>query len=379
MSGRNLTFIYSEEQIEEIGQQLPQNIQTCRSRIEEIDQQLEQYNDLIKQLDDKIRRADSLIAERCRDQPDLSSFVSEPLSVNCTTVTGRRSSNEDEEVATIVRVDGQQRYQFLGVFDGHGGIDAASYCKQQLLKKLIDTKFIGFGQLGLALQEAIIQTDQAYCEQTDKGQVGTTVACCLIDLKRGLVVAANSGDARVLIKTKSSIYTTVDHKPSDERERARLRDNFNTGVFDFGGVMRVNGTLAVSRAIGDLDFKIYGVLALPQIYEEIQYSDVNFVVVACDGMWDVISNEEAVQAVESCITGKVVGDSDVAKAVFAYFNDDLEEGDKILKSESDPAELESLKVNKKDITGKISQSLVRAAFVKNSQDNITCIVAIVDK
>ena len=40
-------------------------------------------------------------------------------------------------------------------------------------------------------------------------------------------------------------------------------------MHEFGGVMRVNGQLAVSRAIGDLDFKIFGVLSLPQIYQEI--------------------------------------------------------------------------------------------------------------
>jgi len=55
--------------------------------------------------------------------------------------------------------------------------------------------------------------------------------------------------------------------------------------------MRVNGNLAVSRSIGDLEFKIFGVLALPQAYPEIRYDDVEFAIVACDGLWDVITNE----------------------------------------------------------------------------------------
>ena len=65
--------------------------------------------------------------------------------------------------------------------------------------------------------------------------------------------------------------------------------------------MRVNGTLAVSRAIGDLDYKIYGVLALPEVYDEIAQDDVEFIVLACDGLWDVVSNKEVVDIVKSCV------------------------------------------------------------------------------
>lgn len=84
---------------------------------------------------------------------------------------------------------------------------------------------------------------------------------------------------------------TTDHKPGSPDEQKRLKDNFNTEVYEFGGVMRVNGQLAVSRAIGDIDYKIYGVLSLPQSYDEIPLDDVDFIVVACDGMWDVLSSE----------------------------------------------------------------------------------------
>ena len=58
--------------------------------------------------------------------------------------------------------------------------------------------------------------------------------------------------------------------------------------------MRVNGTLAVSRAVGDLDYKIYGVLALPEIYDEVNVDNIEFIITACDGLWDVVTNEEAV-------------------------------------------------------------------------------------
>lgn len=82
-----------------------------------------------------------------------------------------------------MRVDGVQKYQFFAVFDGHGGIDAATFCKSKLMHNLMDGPIIETGQLGLALQQAIIDTDQQYCDIPDqKGSVGTTAACLLVDL-----------------------------------------------------------------------------------------------------------------------------------------------------------------------------------------------------
>ena len=62
---KNITYIYSQEQIKEITDQLPVNLQTCKQRIAEIDNQINQYDALIQQLEAKIQKADSLINDRC--------------------------------------------------------------------------------------------------------------------------------------------------------------------------------------------------------------------------------------------------------------------------------------------------------------------------
>lgn len=122
---------------------------------------------------------------------------------------------------------------------------------------------------------------------------------------------ANTGDARVVIQMKNGEYRqTTDHKPNSEEEQRRLRENFNTEVYEFGGIMRVNGQLAVSRAIGDIDYKIYGVLSLPQIYDEVDLKRVDFIVVACDGMWDVLQTEQVTQIVQFCLGRDVQLDPD---------------------------------------------------------------------
>lgn len=79
-----------------------------------------------------------------------------------------------------------------------------------------------------------------------------------------VLFTANAGDARILYNNKTQVYAaTVDHKPSSAAERARIEaaGSFVSVVF---GVARVAGQLAVSRAIGDADYKQFGVTAEPE-------------------------------------------------------------------------------------------------------------------
>jgi serine/threonine protein phosphatase PrpC len=121
------------------------------------------------------------------------------------------------------------------------------------------------------------------------------------------LICANTGDSRAVAyvngKTEPMSY---DHKPTNQGERDRILKA--ESFVDFG---RVNGTLAVSRAFGDLSYKkcskvppeAQAVTALPEIKRYViqpnEYSTNNFsfLLLACDGIWDVMSNEQATQYV----------------------------------------------------------------------------------
>jgi protein phosphatase 1B len=101
-----------------------------------------------------------------------------------------------------------------------------------------------------------------------------------------------STDGRILLATK-------DHKPSDQAERQRIQEAGGTVL-----IQRVNGSLAVSRALGDFEYKNNPnrrpdqQLVSPE--PEVTYfprsnkqdEQIAFIVLACDGIWDVITNEE---------------------------------------------------------------------------------------
>lgn len=137
-------------------------------------------------------------------------------------------------------------------------------------------------------------------QQPEQVQAGCTA---VVALKKGNeLYVANAGDSRgVLSRDGQAIALSEDHKPAQQTERDRI---IKAGGFvsDIGGVTRVNGNLNLSRAIGDLKYK--GNTNLPAKDQIISaHPDVKkitltpqdrFFVLACDGVWDVMTNQEVV-------------------------------------------------------------------------------------
>ena len=121
------------------------------------------------------------------------------------------------------------------------------------------------------------------------------------------VVFANCGDSRALLSRNGGqiAFATADHKPYNDSEKSRI-ENAGGSVI----IQRVNGSLAVSRALGDFDYKrVAGlpcteqpVSAEPELTCIERCPDDEFLVLACDGIWDVMSNQEVVDFVRYRLT-----------------------------------------------------------------------------
>ncbi|KLO19471.1 protein phosphatase 2C [Schizopora paradoxa] len=109
---------------------------------------------------------------------------------------------------------------------------------------------------------------------------------------RRILYTANAGDARaVLCREGKAIRLTYDHKGSDKQEAKRIMD---AGGFVMSG--RVNGVLAVTRSLGDSSMKDY-VVGSPYTTETELGSGDEFLIIACDGLWDVTSDQQAVDLI----------------------------------------------------------------------------------
>ncbi|KMZ66536.1 putative protein phosphatase 2C 59 [Zostera marina] len=207
---------------------------------------------------------------------------------------GKRSSMEDFLDTRIDVVDGETVGLF-GVFDGHGGARVAEYVKHNLFNNLIkhpkfstDTKS--------AIVDAYRHTDSELlkieCNQSK--DAGSTSSTAILMGRRLLV--ANVGDSRAVIsRDGNAIAVTRDHKPNQSDERRRIEAA--GGFVMWAGTWRVGGVLAVSRAFGDKLLKRY-VIADPEIQEEVIDKSLEFLIIASDGLWDVVSNEEAVALIK---------------------------------------------------------------------------------
>ncbi|KAI8547682.1 hypothetical protein RHMOL_Rhmol07G0215000 [Rhododendron molle] len=207
---------------------------------------------------------------------------------------GKRASMEDFYETRIDGVDGEIVGLF-GVFDGHGGARAAEYVKQNLFSNLIShPKFISDTKSAIA--DAYSHTDSEFLksENTQNRDAGSTASTAILVGDRLLV--ANVGDSRAVIcRGGNAIAVSRDHKPDQTDERQRIEDA--GGFVMWAGTWRVGGVLAVSRAFGDRLLKQY-VVADPEIQEEKVDSSLEFLILASDGLWDVVTNEEAVAIVK---------------------------------------------------------------------------------
>jgi len=110
-----------------------------------------------------------------------------------------------------------------------------------------------------------------------------------------ILYTANIGDARIVIGRKGKAERlTVDHKASDPEEGKRITDS--------GGALfnkKIGGTLAVSRAFGDTELKRWGLIAEPYTRKTNVEDGDSHLIVACDGLWDVCGDQEAIDLISS--------------------------------------------------------------------------------
>ncbi|KAL4420687.1 hypothetical protein ABPG75_010343 [Micractinium tetrahymenae] len=127
--------------------------------------------------------------------------------------------------------------------------------------------------------------------------VGTTAVVALVGSR--MIYVANCGDSRaVLCRSGGALPLTDDHKAAREDETARVEAA--GGQILFWNGVRVMGLLAVSRAIGDHSLRPY-VIAEPEVTIVARHPSDEVLVMASDGLWDVMSNQEAVTLAKKCL------------------------------------------------------------------------------
>eukprot|EP01103_Thecamoeba_quadrilineata_P000073 TRINITY_DN10055_c0_g1_i1.p1 TRINITY_DN10055_c0_g1~~TRINITY_DN10055_c0_g1_i1.p1 ORF type:complete len:937 (+),score=204.98 TRINITY_DN10055_c0_g1_i1:130-2940(+) len=191
---------------------------------------------------------------------------------------------------------------YFGLFDGHGGSHAAIFASQHFHRILLDSLNLQH-DIESAIAQSFRTADLMLLEFFKKNtsmdlesRACCGTACLIVLIVKSVIYAANLGDSRAILCSKGKVIRlTEDHKPLEREEAARIRDA--------GGVVlssgRVNGLLSVSRALGDFHLKPFGISSVPSLCSRFITPDDEFIIMACDGLWDVISEETAVEIVKT--------------------------------------------------------------------------------
>lgn len=207
---------------------------------------------------------------------------------------------------------------FFGVYDGHGGSQVANYCRDRIhlalaeeigsIKDDVEDNRHGLwenaftscfqkvdDEIGGEVSRGIIEGNADVSDVSDASlepiapeTVGSTAVVALICSSH--IIVANCGDSRaVLCRGKEPIALSVDHRPNREDEYARIEASGGK-VIQWNG-HRVFGVLAMSRSIGDRYLKPW-IIPEPEVMMVPRAREDDCLILASDGLWDVMTNEE---------------------------------------------------------------------------------------
>ncbi|PRP80226.1 hypothetical protein PROFUN_12112 [Planoprotostelium fungivorum] len=211
---------------------------------------------------------------------------------------GKRPTMEDNLVI-IGHFRGNADEEFVGVYDGHGGSEASHFAAQRL-HEAVEEELNNSGSAKRSLKAAYLTTNEKMKEAGIRG--GTTAISALFLGNKFYV--ANAGDCRAVVSTQGkAVRCSTDHKPGLASEYSRITKmggKITTAVDRWGNVLaRVCGVLSVARALGDFSLQPY-VTPEPEVIGPILLDSekkVEFLIMACDGVWDRVGDQEAVDLI----------------------------------------------------------------------------------
>lgn len=219
------------------------------------------------------------------------------MIVHHNSIVGRRTVNEDKyNIFINLNNEVSKKYNninLFGIYDGHGGGKISNYLKDKILKYFISKK-IKYPLSDTYINNVFdkIQNDLKKNYYNISYSQGST--CIIIIIykhnNKNYIHAINLGDCRAIMCSNNiPIPLTKDHKPEWFEEKNRIEQL--GGKITFDGIDFRIKNMSVSRAFGDFDAIPY-ITHKPDIFKYKISSNDKFIVIGCDGLWDVLQNHE---------------------------------------------------------------------------------------
>lgn len=216
----------------------------------------------------------------------------QPISIYAIQDIGNRDYQEDRYSVEIDVYDG---YDYIAVYDGHGGDKVSDWMSNnhyKIVRELL--------QKGNSAQESLrasIQLVEKIMPNSIAQNCGTTAIIIL--KKNNIIWSCNIGDSRAIMNNSEGVIElSYDHKPNRTDELNRIKASGGIVTTDMSGIWRVNGNLSLSRAIGDYVLRPH-VISRPELHIFEQKTNNNFILIASDGLWDVLTSDFVINLINN--------------------------------------------------------------------------------
>ena len=283
-----------------------------------------------------------------------------------------RNYNEDTITVEKMKLKKTEEYfYFFGIYDGHGGNGCSLYLKENLHNYIQEFSVNG-------IKRAIYESENEFLAKRaldeNDNLCDSSGSCGIIAMiKNNQLIISNTGDSRiVLYKNGKIFFVTKDHKPDSDTEKERIK-NAGGQIYQSPSIVPIYqngkklslpwrvlpGRLSVSRTFGDIEAKLErfggkkGVITPnPDVTEIELNNEFDFMVIGCDGIFDVLSNED----------------------LFDIWNIVLKE------RKMDENTFRNMEKNNEididHLCGDFAGLIIKSALAKNSFDNVSCIVIV---
>ncbi|XP_024444305.2 probable protein phosphatase 2C 58 isoform X1 [Populus trichocarpa] len=256
------------------------------------------------------------------------------------TVEGKSNHAMEDYVVSDFKQVHDKELGLFAIFDGHLGHDVASYLQTHLFDNILKEAAASYWKqifivivffflkqhdfwtdTESAIRRAYRATDAEILENAIALGKGGSTAVTAILINGQKLVVANVGDSRaVMCKNGVAKQLSVDHEPSREKGMIESRGGFVSNIP--GDVPRVDGQLAVARAFGNKSLKIH-LSSEPDMSEQMIHNDIEFLILASDGIWKVMSNQEAVDCIKHIKDAHSAAKNLVEEALSRKSKDDI--------------------------------------------------------
>ncbi|KAL3790458.1 LOW QUALITY PROTEIN: hypothetical protein ACHAWO_007148 [Cyclotella atomus] len=288
----------------------------------------------------------------------LSKYTVHALDRRAGANTSDQSSNKTSVMISTYSVAGERNYMedeyyvsndgnFAGVFDGHGGRAVSRYLRQNIYTNYqaafpsINNFNWTESAVSSALKSAFNKVDDEVNNIIHWSFQGSTACVVVIDKNASngtrSIIAANLGDSRAILgRNGTAVDLTQDHKPNNDIERERIEAlggvvewcgevDENGDPVENTGVYRINGNLALSRAIGDRCERPFVSSTVDISHNSVDEELDSFVLIATDGLYDVMTSQEIVSVIHKRLSIATLEDF-VRRDMARFIGDEALEG-----------------------------------------------------